>query len=323
MKKFDMHGDIWYDNAVKRYKGEKNIIKNHHLENFKNGEIFGGIFVVWLPEEDLDEKPLIDIEETFEKFLKFTEEEIKENSDILQIITKREELDNFGNNERMEVLKGIEGLKGIGCKADSIDRLYELGYRHCSLTWNESNLLATGVKGEVERGLTPLGETVIKKMEKLGMLLDVSHLNEKSFWDVLKITTKPIIASHSNCYSICPVMRNLTDSQIKAIGKNGGVIGVNAFRGFISQTPEERTTEKLVEHIEHIIKLIGEDSVGLGFDFCDYLSKNPHEQNPLDMKDASEADKIVEILRKRGHSEKRIEKICYENILRVFKEVLK
>lgn len=323
MKKFDMHGDIWYDTGKKRYHGEKEIIKKYHLEKLKKGDIFGGVFVVWLPEIDLDGNPLKNMKKTFNELLEFTNEEIKENSDILQIITRRSELENFGNSEKLQVIKGIEGLKGIEGDIEAIGWLYCMGYRHCSLTWNESNPLATGVNGDPERGLTYTGKEAVIKIQEVGMVLDVSHLNEKSFWDVMEISKKPVIASHSNCYSLCPVSRNLTDLQIKAIGESRGVIGINAYRGFISEVPEERTTEKLVEHIEHIINIAGENSVGLGFDFCDYLSKTPDEMNPLDMKDASEADKIVEILRKRGHGEERIEKICYKNILRVFKEILK
>ena len=168
------------------------------------------------------------------------------------------------------------------------------------------------------------------------MIVDVSHANEKTFWDIAEISTKPFIASHSNARTLCDVPRNLTDEQIKAVAQSGGVIGVNGYIGFIkkcdfsSPAPIENPDllskldlKDLADHIDYIAGLVGVDYVGLGFDFCEYLSEELRDTNPKNLEDASKCQNMIEELRKRGYSENDIEKIAYKNFLRVIKENLK
>ena len=167
------------------------------------------------------------------------------------------------------------------------------------------------------------------------MIVDVSHTNEKTFWDIAEISAKPFIASHSNARTLCDVPRNLTDEQIKAVAQSGGVIGVNGYIGFTKKcdfsnpVPIENPDllskpdlKDLADHIDYIAGLVGVDYVGLGFDFCEYLSEELKDTNPKNLEDASKCQNMIEELRKRGYSENDIEKIAYKNFLRVIKENL-
>ena len=330
MQIFDGHADIWYDVAEKRKKGYENIVRDFHLERMKKGEIFGGIFAAFLDQnysDDISEKEFV-------YMLNAVSHEINSNPELFNILKSKEDLNNL-KAEKLNVLMGIEGLRAIGENLDWLDTLYNLGYRHAMLTWNEKNLLAAGAWNNSDCGLTEIGKKAIKKMNDLGMIVDVSHANEKTFWDIYNICEKPFIASHSNVKKLCDVPRNLTDEQIRAIAEKGGVIGVNAYVGFIkpcdfsSPVPVENpdlsnlpALSDLIDHIDYIVNLVGSDYVGFGFDFCEYLYDDP-TINPKKLEDASKAQNAVEELRKRGYSEEDMEKIAYKNFLRVIKENLK
>lgn len=314
---FDIHGDIWTDVTVKRQMGLKNIIRDYHLERFKKGNMVGGVFVIWI-DPPHDERP----KERLIESIKAMNTEIWENQDILKIIYNRNDFYQAIEENKLAVLLGLEGLSGIGEDVETIYTLYQLGFRHATLTWNEQNALATGVKGDVNRGLTTLGKDAVKIMESLGMILDVSHANDKTFWDIYNIATKPFIASHSNSRALCNVPRNLTDEQIKAIGEKGGLVGINAFNEFINLEHNKRTIDYLINHIEHIVNLIGIDHVALGFDFFEYIGNDTADtftEDPyvgtLGIEDISKGNNLILKLQDRGFSKEDIEKIGYKNFL--------
>ena len=218
MKIFDGHADIWFDVSAKRKNGEEYIVRDHHLERFKAGNIMGGIFIAYLDENAVDE------EKEMMWMINSTIHEIKQNEDLYNIIKNSGDFNKGIISGKLNVLMGIEGLRAIKKNLDWLDTFYQLGFRHASLTWNEENDLGTGAKGDENRGITEVGKTTIKKMNELGMVVDVSHANEKTFWGIYETSTKPIIASHSNARSLCDHVRNLTDEQIKAIAETGGWI---------------------------------------------------------------------------------------------------
>lgn len=326
MKIFDGHADIWCDVAERKKEGYRNIVKDFHLERFKKGEVIGGIFAAWLDNnipDDLCEKKFI-------YMINAASNEINSNPDIFNIIRKKGDFAEGFKTDKLNVLMGIEGLRAIGDNLDWLDTLYNLGYRHATLTWNEENSLAGGAAADNNKGLTDLGKEAVRKMNNLGMIVDVSHTNEKTFWDIAEICTKPFIASHSNARALCDVPRNLTDEQIKAIAKSGGVIGVNAYVGFIKkcvysnpvpvENPENFSKPSVIDladHIDYIVNLVGIDFAAFGFDFCEFLSEELKASNPVNLDDASQAQNIIEELRKRGYSETDIEKIAYKNFMRV------
>lgn len=319
MKIFDGHADIWYDVAKKRKLGEENIFKKYHLDRLKTGNIMGGIFIAYLEqiEGQDDEKEMFHL-------INSTIHEIRENQDIFNIIREKGDFNRGIVEGKFDIIMGIEGLKAIGKNLDWIDTFYELGFRHASLTWNEENHLATGVDGDKERGLTSIGKEAVKKMEKLGIIIDVSHANDKTFWDIYDNTTKPIIASHSNVKALCDHKRNLTDEQIKAIAKRDGVIGINAYKKFLARDRYKQNLERYVDHIEHIISLVGIKHAALGFDFCEYLyiDKKDEDINPIGLENASKAVSVLEELYKRGYNENDIRKIAFENFMRITEMIL-
>lgn len=327
IKIFDGHADIWNDVHDRREKKEENIFKNNHYERFKKGGVHGGIFVIYLPEKynngvKIPEEGLLPL---FKDMLNSAEKEIESFDETIKIIKTKEDLKSFFVNDSINIVKGIEGLKAIRNEEsiDLIDELYKLGYRVCSLAWNEENILATGTRGNKERGLTELGKKCISKMENLGMVVDVSHLNEKSFWDVIEVAKNPIIASHSASSKEYKHARNLTDEQIIAVAKTGGVIGVNAYRNFLDNIEKNKTVERYVDHIEHIISVGGINSVGIGFDFCEYLPSEEEDLNLEGLRNASDSQNVVKVLRERGYSDSEIELIAHKNFKRVFEKIFK
>lgn len=321
----DIHGDIFTDVTIKRGLGIKHVIRDYHLDRFRKGNMAGGIFVIWA-DPPHDKRP----KERLLESIRYMSSEIWENRDILKVMFNTEDFYKAVEEKKLGILLGLEGLRALGEDVDWLYTLYQLGFRHASLTWNEQNALATGVGGEENRGLTSKGREAINIIEDLGIILDVSHANDRTFWDIYSTADKPFIASHSNCRSLCNVPRNLTDDQIKAVGERNGLIGINAFNEFIHPEPEKRTVDYLINHLEHIIDLIGIDRVALGFDFFEYLKRDTTGsftgeayKGTIGLEDISKAHNLTNKLVERGFSKESIEKVCYKNFLSLMDRVLK
>ena len=321
---FDLHGDIWTDVTIKRKMGMTNIIKDYHLERFKKGNMVGGIFVVWV-----DSPYALKPKERLVESIRYMSSEIWQNQDILKVIYNTTDFYKAIDENKLAILLGLEGLSGIGKDVEEIYTLYQLGFRHASLTWNEQNELATGAKGDLDRGLTQPGKDAIKIIEDLGIILDASHANDKTFWDIYNSSTKPFIASHSNSRHLCNVPRNLTDDQIKAIGEKDGLIGINGYNEFVHLDPKNRSIDYLINHMEHIINLIGIDHIALGFDFFQYLegdtigsfTENTYT-GTIGLEDISKTNNLILKLEERGFTKEDIEKISYKNFLKLMDKVL-
>lgn len=317
---FDAHSDILNDITDKQKNLEKDIIKKYHIDKYKKGQVMGSIFVVWV-EPDYSNDYL---GRTL-AILDAASIEFNNNKDIIKVIKNKEDIDMAIKDQKMAVMIGMEGLASLDENIDYLQTLYKYGVRHASLTWNEENKLATGSKGNVNRGITPLGKEAIKTMEKLGIILDVSHINEKSFWDVCDTVTKPFVASHSNVYSLCNNIRNLKDDQIKAIAQSGGVIGINAWPDFVDE--KRPSLEKLTRHIDYVVDLVGIDHIGFGFDFTDFLDEAAvttfaSVTNMNEFNNISQVQMLTNLLKEKGYSEEHIEKIAYKNFVRVIKEII-
>ena len=210
----------------------------------------------------------------------------------------------------------IEGGEGIYSLAH-LRNFYRLGVRIIALTWNFSNHIASGaLETDETRGLTEFGKLVVAEMNRLGIFADVSHLNDKSFYDVAEYSNKPIIASHSNaravCRSkaVCPVERNLTDDQFEIIKKSGGCVGINFCPDFLNESGKA-DIEDIIRHIEHFMSLGGEDNVGIGADF-DGIDSTPDGINGVE-----DIYKIFDRLLQKGYTENQIEKISHKNFERI------
>ena len=320
----DIHGDIWAHVTIKRGEGETNVIRNHHLNKFKEGNMVGGIFVIWA-DPPHDKEPGKRLKES----ILAMSSELRESRDIVKVIYNSDDFHKAVSEDKIGVMLGLEGLSGIGENIDALDVLYQLGFRHVGLTWNEENPLATGIGGDSQRGLTELGKKAVKRINELGMILDVSHANDKTFWDICEVSTSPIIASHSNSRSLCNVARNLTDEQIKAIGDKNGLIGLNAYKNFVHEDPKERTLDYLIKHLEHMVNLVGIDKIALGFDFFEYLSGDSPDSFTQEnivgaegLEDISRASNLITQLRSKGFSQEDIDKIAYKNFLSLMDRIL-
>lgn len=241
--------------------------------------------------------------------------EIIEKTGKFKLILKGEDIDKAKEEGKIGALLFIEGGEALEGEIALLRMFYRLGVRALTLTWSLRNDLGDGVEGVEEGGLTSLGEEVVREMNRLGMIVDVSHLNEKGFWDVIDISKKPIIASHSDCKALCPHKRNLTDEQIKAIAQKGGVIGINFAPQFLREDGKA-TIEDVLNHIDHICELVGEDYIGFGSDF-DGISSTPEG-----LSDISYFPLILEGLKKRGYTQEQIDKISHKNFENLIKKIL-
>lgn len=321
---FDCHGDIWTDVTVKRMKGQKDVIKNMHLDRFKEGNMIGGIFVIWV-DPPHDKNPQARTLEIIEHM----STEIMDNLDILKIVKNVKDFDQAIEEGKLAIVMGMEGLSGIGTRVNLINALYLLGVRHMSLTWNEENTLATGVKGNPNRGLTEKGIEAVKLMEKLGIIIDTAHSNDKTFWDIYENTTGPIINSHSNARALCNVPRNITDDQIRAIAERGGLIGLNSFNEFVHVDRDKQDVHHLLEHLDHMVDVAGIDHVGFGFDFFHYLKGDTIDSFVEDtnigtkgLQTVAQVPAFIDMIKSRGYTDEDIEKLSYKNFRRIIGEVM-
>ena len=198
-----------------------------------------------------------------------------------------------------------------------LDIIYQLGVRALGLTWNQRNALADGVGEEgTQSRLTNFGQEVVLRMNELGMLIDVSHLNEPGFWHVLDLSRDPIVATHSCAKALCNHPRNLTDQQLRALAKHKGVVGVNFYPRFLRETGPA-TREDVVRHICHIAEVAGVETVGLGSDF-DGIT-----EVPKGLEHVGDYSYLIDDLTKVGFSTKEVEQISGRNFMRLLSNVLK
>jgi len=168
--------------------------------------------------------------------------------------------------------------------------------------------------------LKPLGIKLLKQMEKLGMIIDVAHLNEKSFYDVLALTDKNIINSHGNVRALCNHPRNLTDDQMRALRKADGLMGLTLAGSFIDSNPAKRTVERFIDHIDHALAIMDEDHICFGFDFMDYLDEDFPNGNIEEVNNATLVYRISEGLKRRGYTDEQIEKMSYRNFYQRYQD---
>ncbi len=300
---FDMHSDILYDVVKKRQENKKNIIKDHHLRQLEKGNFMGGI---WCYYTDID-KPLCE----FNQAIDYIMAELEDAKDYIHVVKEK----NDYLEHKLNVILGFESLQPV-TDVNHLKKLYILGFRHAMLTWNEENHFATGVSGDKDRGLTELGKDVIRFMNTYKMIVDVSHANKKTVSDILEISTKPVIASHSNVYELCPHRRNLDFAQISNITSKGGIIGITAVKAFVN--PDEPTVKEMMKHIVYLKQRGLTNNIALGFDFMDYLNGS----NLTDLRSADESAEIMEALKTHGFSDEEVDGITYLNALNYINKLL-
>lgn len=319
MKVIDMHCDT----ITALYRTNKDLRENDFhvdLKKMKNSDYLLQNFAVFtnIARDNSDfTKASID----------YFDKEMDKNRDLITPVrTYKEIIDNLNDNKMCAMLT-LEEAGIIDNDINNLNYYYDRGVRMITLTWNYPNGIGfPNFKMEKGRdflkqtndkdGLTPFGIEVVKKMEELGIIIDVSHLSDKGFYDVLNNTEKPFVASHSNSRTICNVARNLTDDMILKLAERGGVMGMNFCGDFISDDANFCSIKNIIKHIKYIKELAGIDVIGLGSDF-DGIG------NELEFKNCGGLKMLEEEMRKEGFTEEEIEKVFYKNVLRVYKEVLK
>jgi len=286
-----------------------------------------------------------------------------QHPDTWELATTAEDVRRIAASEKIAALMGLEGGYAIDNRIENVERYYKMGVRYMSGAWSVSTDWAGSSGDEIgkTRGLTDFGKQVIREMNRLGMMVDVSHLSDKAFWDIVNTSTKPVIATHSGCRAITDVPRNLTDDMIVALAKTGGVVNVIFYPEHIEPgwsekkkkvdaeiaslvqraSDEEKgdaaqkklardrvraqeylkrlppvSVSRIVDHIDHIVKLVGIDHVGVGSDF------DGIQAVPADLSSVADLPNLTAELLKRGYSERDVDRILGGNMLRVMEQVI-
>jgi len=355
----DAHNDFLTEALTKNVSIDQNLegVTHSDLQRMKKGGVDVQVFSIWC--DGLQLAPFAYANRQIDTLYAFA----SRNAARMSIVKTPAELKGAVRQKKLAAMIGVEGGHMIENDLVKLDSLYNRGARYLTLTWNNSNAWATSAMEESSdtllhqpKGLSDFGRQVVQHMNQLGMMVDLSHVGEQTFWDVIRLTSKPVILSHSDCFFLCPVFRNVTDEQVLAVGKNGGVINVNFFSGFLDSNfskyqqvfMQKHQTENdslqktglkptmvlkglfekyaaeielmrpplsmLLDHIDHIVKLIGVDHVGMGSDF-DGVSSLPQE-----LGDVTRYPLITKGLLARGYSKKDVRKILGGNFIRLFRE---
>ena len=243
--------------------------------------------------------------------------ELAKCSDSIAIARNYDELIANRDSGKMSAILTVEEGGIINGKMEYLEELYRQGIRLITLTWNYENSIGFPNSREPElmnRGLKPFGIEVVRRMNELGMLIDVSHLSDGGFWDVVRYSTKPFVASHSNARVLCSHPRNLTDEMIKALAEKGGVAGVNFYPYFLRESGKA-TVEDIAEHLWHMYQVGSEDVIAFGTDFDGF------DEGELDITHMGEMNLVYDAIRKRGFTERQMDKLLGENILRVLRDM--
>ena len=327
MRIIDMHCDT----IMALMNTENNIYESENmidLKKLQKGDYLLQCFAMFAPyakEGDDKYSPF----EVCNKMIDRYYQEIEKYPDLIKPAFTYQDIENNIKDNKLTALLTIE--EGGVClgNIEFLRNFYRLGVRMITLTWNFKNEIASPnidyftfdrksnqqpiFKPNTTEGLTEFGKEVVKEMNRLGIVIDCSHLGDKGFYDVVELSNKPIVCSHSCSRAVCDHVRNMTDDMLLKLKENGGVVGINYCHNFVKKEESDATAKDLVKHINHIRDLIGIDYIGLGSDFDGISNKN------IEIKDASMMNLLIDELRNQGYTEEEIDKICFKNVLRVFK----
>ena len=249
------------------------------------------------------------VTQLFEREMVTVLREVEKNSDLISLVYTVKEIEKNRNNGKMSAILTIEGPAGFDFDPALLEDLYKIGFRITTLGWNEKNVLCGSHK--TGGGLTDLGKEYVFEAQRLGMLIDVSHISDEAFWDIMDITQAPVIATHSNSRAVHNVSRNLTDDMFKAICQTGGVAGLNMYTEFLG---ENATLDTVCDHVLHWLDLGGEKHVALGGDLdgCEAL--------PVGFAGVQDYPKLAESLLARGVNERTVYDIFWNNAMGVIQK---
>lgn len=346
---FDTHNDVLYSSVLEKGADIGQLLNFGHtdLVRLKEGGVDVQVFAVWSDKSG----DFAYANRQIDSLMSL----IARNPDAIALARNPQEIEAIRTSGKIAAVIGVEGGHMIEDSLEKLDSLYARGARYLTLTWNNSLSWASSASDEVnpnypveKKGLNEFGKLVIKRMNELGMMVDLSHVGRQTFFDVMEVTTKPVLVTHSNVYAITPSPRNLEDDQIEAVRKNGGVIGVNFYSGFIDSAYSKKvhdayckyvgddaellstdeklarlplegvnevrpTLAQLVDHIDYLVAKAGIDHVAIGSDF------DGVDSTPQGLNDVRDFPALTKGLIERGYSPEAIRKIMGENMMRVFR----
>jgi membrane dipeptidase len=326
----DMHFDLPMDLYEKR--AQPNVLAAQFLTEFEAGgmRIIGA--AIYIEDRYLPERGL---QVALDQIARLYTE--AEQSKRCLICLSHDDIARALDSKKIGFIITMEGVEPLGDDLDLLRAFYEIGVRAIGLTHARTNAAGHGgifaATGSSPQGLTPFGRDLVRECEQLGIIVDLAHINPAGFKEIVDLTTKPLIVSHTNARKFYDVERNTSDEQIKMIGQRGGVIGVNSV--LVAPDQEKSTLEGYVDHIQHIVDLVGIDCVGIGFDFFEFIYRQWPESKKKwmaeklttphfipDLTNHSHAKNLTRKLIERGFSDGDIEKILRGNWLRIFEELL-
>lgn len=296
----DAHSDFLGFNTMRLT--DNRLFDHADIDRMLQGGVKLQAFAVWVPTEH-SEKTEAGLEQ-----IRFLHTLIDNHKGDIHICTKPAHIEEPG----ISALLSIESGDSIDCRPDNIQTVFDMGARMLSLTWNGENEFASGCS--CNGGLKPNGMAAIDELNRLHMSLDVSHINDKGFWEALEHYNGRPCASHSCVYDICPSPRNLKRDQIKKIIERKGYIGINFYSEFLRG--RYAGIGDILDHIDYVVDCGGEDAVGFGSDFCGI------QYTPAGLHTVADFQKLPEAMFRRGYEEKLINKICYGNFVRFVLEFL-
>lgn len=316
----DTHNDVLSNQLEKKVDLGKRLSSGQFdLERAKDGGLDAQIFSIWCGEDYGVGTAYAMANRQIDSLYALTERYPK----AIMIARTAGDIRKAVKQRKLAALIGVEGGHMIDERLDYVDSLAKRGMVYLTLTWNNSTSWSTSAQDETfhkdslsHLGLSDKGKAIVRRLNDLGVMVDVSHVGEKTFADVIATSSKPVIASHSSVYALAARPRNLKDEQIKAIAKTGGVVFVNFYSGFLDPTYDEKVPKRpsldvLIKHIDYMVKLVGADHVGIGADF------EGAESYPEGMDSVADYPKITAALLKLNYPITDIEKILGLNLLRV------
>jgi membrane dipeptidase len=321
---------------------ERSGIGHLDLPRAREGGFGGGFFACWTPPDpesgwteesaltmtedgyEVADAPPLDLiyaRKTADALVKILFQLESESGGRIKVVRTAEELESCLRDGVLAAVLHFEGAENLGPDPGTLEDLHEAGLRSLGLVWSRPNAYGHGVpfrfpaSPDTGPGLTEAGRELVRECNRLGILLDLSHLNERGFWDVVEITEAPLVATHSNAHALCPTTRNLTDRQLDAIRDSDGMVGVNFAVGFLREDgkdEEETPIETVVQHVDYLVERIGVERVGFGSDF-------DGAKVPREIGDASGLPKLLAALGERGYDDASLKKLVQENWVRVLR----
>jgi membrane dipeptidase len=326
----DCHNDLILHVAREKSLGRPDTFRDYWIPNLRRGGVDVQVVPLYGEPEYFPESSL----RRSLKLIRLLHQEVEKNSDEVALCSDGGEVDEATSSGKIALIMAFEGSASIGEDVELFETFFRLGLRMASFSWFGRTLLADG-SGEGQTGgrLTRAGVAALAELERLGIIMDVSHLSMAGTDHVLELATRPVIASHSSARALCDHHRNLYDEQLKAIAATGGVVGVVFFPGFVD--PSNPVVDRIVDHISHVADVAGIDHVGMGPDFIGEYVEALYPNEPgltiegLDatariegLETSGDLPLITEAMLDRGFASSDIQKVLGGNFLRVFRELM-